>query len=64
MTNRQFKKALETLGIKQTEFAEAIHVNWRTVANWTGGRSEVPTLVAILINLMLKDNLTLEDLRV
>jgi DNA-binding transcriptional regulator YiaG len=64
MTNRQFKKALETLGIRQTEFAEAIHVHLRTVANWTGGRSEVPTLVAILINLMLKDNLTVEDLRV
>jgi DNA-binding transcriptional regulator YiaG len=64
MTKKQFTAALNSLGIPQQQFAEAIRVNERTVRNWVSGRSEVPTVIAVLINLMIERKLTLEDLRV
>jgi DNA-binding transcriptional regulator YiaG len=65
MTSKQFVKALTQLGITQMAFARLIQVNERTVRNWAGGeRSDVPTNIAMLLNLMLDTKKTAEDLRV
>jgi hypothetical protein len=71
MTNDQFNAALEKLGITaegrvyagQTAFANTIGVNDRTVRRWSIGEAEVPTVVACLINLMLKTKTPMEKLR-
>lgn len=63
MTARQFSRALTLLGLTQIAFAETIKVNERTVRNWIGGRSEVPAAVAMLLNLMLDTNKSVQDLR-
>jgi plasmid maintenance system antidote protein VapI len=63
MTSREFSKALTHLGITQMGFAEIIGVNERTVRNWVGGRSDVPTSIAVLLHLMLDTKSTAEDLR-
>lgn len=63
MTARQFTAALAQLGLTQIAFADLIRVNERTVRNWVGGRSDVPTTVAMLLNLMIGTKKTAEDLR-
>jgi len=71
MTNTEFNAALDRLGITregrvyagQAEFANTIGVNDRTVRRWSIGEAEVPTVVACLINLMLKTKTPMEKLK-
>ena len=63
MTSKQFTTALTRLGILQVALADKLKINPRTVRNWVGGRSEVPTTIAVLLNLMLDAGKGLEDLR-
>jgi DNA-binding transcriptional regulator YiaG len=63
MTTNQLRKALTTLGITQIALAKALKADERTVRNWVGGRSKVPTFIVILVNLMLDGKITLEDIR-
>lgn len=63
MTPRQFTKTLTLLGLTQMGFARAIKRNETTVRDWAGGRSVVPTEIAMLLNLMLETGTKLEDLK-
>jgi DNA-binding transcriptional regulator YdaS (Cro superfamily) len=71
MTSDQFNAALDRLGITadgavyagQTSFAETIAVNPRTVRRWALGEAEVPTAVAMLLNLMLKTKTPMKGLK-
>jgi DNA-binding transcriptional regulator YdaS (Cro superfamily) len=63
MTTNQFRRALTMLGVTQVGLAKALKVDERTVRNWVGGRSKVPPLIVILVNLMLDGKITLEDIR-
>ena len=63
MTSRQLTKALAQLGITQMGLARTLKVNERTVRDWVGERSPVPTTVAMLLNLMIDTNKNVEDLR-
>jgi DNA-binding transcriptional regulator YiaG len=63
MTSSQFTKALTRLGLTQQGFARVIGVNERTVRNWTGGRSDVPDCIAMLLNLMIDTKRGEKDLR-
>jgi hypothetical protein len=52
MTSQQFTTALTRLGITQMGLAKIIRRNERTVRDWVGGRSPVPTEIELLIGLM------------
>jgi plasmid maintenance system antidote protein VapI len=63
MTANQFNKALDTLGIGQTELANALEINDRTIRRFAAGEWPVPIPIAMLLNLMLKTGTNLDDLR-
>jgi DNA-binding transcriptional regulator YiaG len=63
-TGQYFWTCLQKLGFSQVGFAEKINVSDRTVRAWIGERYPVPTVIAMLINLMLKTKSTAEDLKV
>lgn len=63
MTGEQFDKAITKLGFNQSSFSRTIHVNDRTVRTWISGKYPVPTVVAMLVNLMVKTEATIEDLK-
>jgi hypothetical protein len=63
MTSRQFTKAMTQMGITQIALAEKLATNERTVRRWMTGDWPVPVPVALLINLMIDSNKSLEDLR-
>jgi hypothetical protein len=71
MTSEQFNAALARLGVTEgvylhvgrAAFAKTIKVNPRTVGRWALGEAEVPTAVAMLLNLMLKTKTPMEKLK-
>jgi DNA-binding transcriptional regulator YiaG len=63
MTSREFTTALAKLGITQIALATKLVTNERTVRRWTSGDWPVPPPVALLLNLMLDTNKTVDDLR-
>jgi DNA-binding transcriptional regulator YiaG len=63
MTSEQFNAALETIELTQQRFASIIRVNDRTVRRWASGEAEVPTAVAMLLNLMLATGCIATDLK-
>lgn len=63
MTPRQFNIALGLIGSSQLAFAKVIKVNARTIRRWALGEAEVPTAVAMLLNLMLETQSTVKELK-
>jgi DNA-binding transcriptional regulator YiaG len=63
MTGEQFYRILTKLGFSQSSFSRAIQVNDRTVRSWVSGQFAVPTVVAMLLNLMVDTKSTAEDLK-
>jgi DNA-binding transcriptional regulator YiaG len=63
MTSSQFNKALTILGLTQKALSDALEINERTVRNWVGGRSAVPTTIAALLHLMIDTKSGIEALR-
>lgn len=63
MTGEQFDKAIAKLGFSQSSFSRTIRVNDRTVRSWVSGEYAVPTVVAMLVNLMMQTEATVEDLK-
>jgi DNA-binding transcriptional regulator YiaG len=63
MTGEQFDKALIKLGFSQSSFSRTIQVNDRTVRSWVSGQFAVPTVVAMLVNLMADTKSTAENLK-
>ena len=54
MTATQFRKALNRLGVNQTQMAKALRVTPRTVRNWVAGNVEIPGPVEVLLEGWLK----------
>lgn len=46
MTPAQLHAARKRLGLSQSELAEALGVDYRTVGRWERGEREIPTLLA------------------
>jgi DNA-binding transcriptional regulator YiaG len=63
MTGAEFWAKLQKLGFTQMGFARTINVGGRSVRNWIADVYPVPTVIAMLINLMLKTKSTAEDLK-
>ena len=63
MTANQFNRALATLELGQTEFANLLEINDRTIRRFAAGQWPVPVPIAMLLNLMLKIGASVEDLR-
>lgn len=65
MTGEQLDKALIKIfgQNRQSAFARTIKVNLRTVTGWIAGQYPVPTVVAMLVNLMIDTEATAENLR-
>ena len=63
MTGPDFCSKLQKIGFSQVGFARKIRQNERTIRNWISGSYPVPTVVAMLINLMIKTNSDKNDLR-
>lgn len=63
MTGEQFEKIIYKLGFNQNTFAATMGVNDRTVRSWISERFPVPRPIAMLLNLMVANNATPEDLK-
>jgi DNA-binding transcriptional regulator YiaG len=63
MTGAQFRSALSRCGFTQVGFARVIKVSGRTVRGWISGQWPVPTVVAMLLNLMIRTESTEKDLK-
>jgi DNA-binding transcriptional regulator YiaG len=63
VTGTQLRSALGKIGFSQVGFARVIQVSGRTVRGWISGQWPVPTVVAMLLNLMLKTESTEKDLK-
>ena len=63
MSGQELWAKLQEIGFSQVGFARTINVGDRSVRSWIGGRYPVPTVIAMLVNLMLKTKSTPEDLK-
>lgn len=52
MTQTQFKKLRRKLGLTQQQLADKMRVNVSTVWRWENGKSNVPHLVAVIMEEM------------
>lgn len=62
MTTKQYRRALEQLGLSQRAAAEYLGVTPRTSQNWALGFSPVHPCAARLLRLLLDGKITLDDL--
>lgn len=62
MTPRQFKAAINELGLSQGRAAKLCGFHARTAKRWAGGQRKVPETVAIVLRLMLAGVLTVDQL--
>jgi hypothetical protein len=62
MTPNQFRKALERLGLTQTEAAPLLGVQPRAVRRWLAGDREIPNASVILVLLMLNGIVARQDI--
>lgn len=63
MDGQELWAKLQKLGFSQMGFSRTIGVSPQAVRTWVGGRYPVPTVVAMLVNLMLKTKTNPEDLK-
>jgi len=63
MTHLELRIALDALGINHSDLARKLHVSRRFVAYWLTGEKPIPISVAMLLNLLLDNGLTIKDLR-
>jgi hypothetical protein len=52
MTPDQFRASLATLGLSPRGFADALHVEDRTVRRWLDGTRSIPEWVPVIIDLL------------
>ena len=62
MTHEQFNKALDDLRVTPARFAAAIGVGTRIVQLWAKGTQTVPRYAAVIISLMQRFELSIEDI--
>lgn len=63
MAGQELWTKLQKLGFSQMEFSRTIKVAPQTVRSWISDTYPVPTVVAMLINLMLKTKTAREELK-
>jgi hypothetical protein len=61
MTSRQYRAAIETLGLSQIRAGKFLGVPTKTSSRWALGESRVPEAVSMLLRLMLSLKLSPED---
>lgn len=61
MTANQFRSAIDRLGLSQVGAARLVGADPRTGRRWALGERPVPECVAILLRLLLKGKITIED---
>jgi len=62
MTSKQFRTALDRLGLTQVGTARLFGADPRTARRWALDERPIPDAVAILIRLMLAGQITVEDI--
>lgn len=61
MTSDQYRKAIAALGLSQVAAGHFLIGNPRTSRRWALGESKVPKSVAMLLRLMVRLKLNVED---
>lgn len=61
MTAKQFRSAIERLDLSQVGAARLVGADPRTGRRWALDERPVPECVAILLRLLLKGKITIED---
>jgi DNA-binding transcriptional regulator YiaG len=62
VTPKQFKAAIDELGLSQGRAARLCGFHPRTAKRWASGGRKVPEPVAIILRLMLAGELTIEQM--
>lgn len=62
MTAKQFQRALDALGMSQLYAGRLFKVGSRTARRWALDEARIPTAVAMLLHLLLKKKIKLEDI--
>jgi len=62
MTENQFRRALKQLGLTQIAAGQLFQVGARTARRWALGESPVPPPVVILLRLLIKKRIKVEDI--
>ena len=62
MTPEQYRKALTKLDLTQVAAGDLFRVGHRTSRRWALGEARIPWTVALLLRLMVKRRLTLEEM--
>jgi transcriptional regulator with XRE-family HTH domain len=62
MNPAQFRATLTATGLSQAQLARLLKVNRNTPTNWAKGNTEVPHAVAILLDLLARGGVSVEDL--
>jgi enterochelin esterase-like enzyme len=62
MTAKQYRDAIQTLGMSQTRAAQFFKVDDQTSRRWALGQSEIPEAAAMLPRLMIRLRLKPEQL--
>jgi DNA-binding transcriptional regulator YiaG len=62
VTPKQFKAAIEALGLSQGRAARLCGFHARTAKRWAGGQRKVPEPVSILLRLMQAGKISIEDI--
>jgi ribosome-binding protein aMBF1 (putative translation factor) len=61
MTAKQFRRAIDQIGLSQITAAHFLAIDPRTVRRYALGELPVPPLIAKVLDYMVKHNLTAED---
>jgi hypothetical protein len=62
VTTAEFRAALDRLGISQVAAAKLFGAHARTARRWALGEAPVPTTVAMLLRLLLRGKIKVQDI--
>lgn len=63
MTPKQYRQALEKLGLSIIGAAPVFGISKRQAQRYASGEAPVPKLVSAVLNLAMKGRITMEDLQ-
>jgi DNA-binding transcriptional regulator YiaG len=61
MTKNQYRKAIEAIGLSQVKASDFFQVSRKTSPRWARGEAPVPGAVAKLLRIMIKFNISPEE---
>lgn len=62
MTPRQYRNALETLGLTQEEFSRQLEIGTRTSYRWAAGDGPIPHAVALVLRYWLATGMAPDEI--